>query len=82
MEARAWLSGSPLWESIQNSGLPVPSCEEVSFPDQFEDSNNSAPNQNPVIHNITKVQKPPQNTEQQNVKMEVESGEFQNLYLN
>ncbi|XP_069675672.1 retinoblastoma-like protein 1 isoform X2 [Periplaneta americana] len=52
IEALAWRSESPLWENIRNSGLPVPSCEDVCLPGQLDDmSSVSCPN--PVIRRLT-----------------------------
>lgn len=34
LESKAWSSESPLWEALKLSRLPVPSCEEVSLPNQ------------------------------------------------
>ncbi|XP_067002390.2 retinoblastoma-like protein 1 [Anabrus simplex] len=53
LESMAWRSESPLWENIQSSGLPVPSCEDVSLPAQLDESMSSVPYQNPVIRRIT-----------------------------
>ncbi|XP_067001278.2 retinoblastoma-like protein 1 [Anabrus simplex] len=53
LDSMAWRSGSPLWESIKSSGLPVPSCDDVFLPVQLNESMSSVPHQNPVIHRIT-----------------------------
>nr|CAD7568693.1 unnamed protein product [Timema californicum] len=51
LEALAWRSDSPLWESIKSSGLPVPSCEDACLPSQLYDES-TALNSNPVIRRL------------------------------
>ncbi|KDR11553.1 Retinoblastoma-like protein 1, partial [Zootermopsis nevadensis] len=67
LETLAWRSGSPLWENIRKSGLPVPSCEDVCLPNQLDDTTSSVPCPNPVIRRLTtgldrtaSTQNPPQ----------------------
>lgn len=36
LESLAWKGDSPLWDSLKECALPVPSCEEVSLPSQME----------------------------------------------
>lgn len=35
LESMAWRSNSPLWEVLENSRQPIPSCEDVSLPSQI-----------------------------------------------
>ncbi|XP_071439177.1 retinoblastoma-like protein 1 [Hetaerina americana] len=35
LESLAWRKGSPVWDAIAESGLPVPTCEDVSLPGQI-----------------------------------------------
>ncbi|CAG2054349.1 unnamed protein product [Timema podura] len=51
LEALAWRSDSPLWESIKSSGLPVPSCEDACLPSQLYDES-TALNSNPAIRRL------------------------------
>nr|CAD7396042.1 unnamed protein product [Timema cristinae] len=51
LEALAWRSDSPLWESIKSSGLPVPSCEDACLPSQLYDESTTL-NSNPVIRRL------------------------------
>ncbi|XP_046395254.1 retinoblastoma-like protein 1 isoform X1 [Ischnura elegans] len=65
LESMAWKSDSPVWDAIADSGLPVPSCEDVSLPGQIStDSPNgtveptsmytasSSPLPNPMIRRL------------------------------
>ncbi|XP_071443748.1 retinoblastoma-like protein 1 isoform X1 [Hetaerina americana] len=65
LESMAWKSDSPVWDAIAESGLPVPSCEDVSLPGQISsDSPNgtveptsvytasSSPLPNPMIRRL------------------------------
>ncbi|KAK3744453.1 hypothetical protein QZH41_012866 [Actinostola sp. cb2023] len=50
LESLAWAQSSPLWDAIQSAG-DVPSCEDVTIPNNVESSN---PTQNllasPIVH--------------------------------
>eukprot|EP00062_Callorhinchus_milii_P026131 gi/632987888/ref/XP_007882806.1/ PREDICTED: retinoblastoma-like protein 1 [Callorhinchus milii] len=48
LESRAWSHGSALWDSLQGVDNQVPTCEEVTFPSNFE-TGNGAPSQHPSM---------------------------------
>lgn len=56
LESYAWKEESPLWDSIEHSELPVPSCKEVLLRRQIEtvqeveNSDVSIPSSSPVAH--------------------------------
>ena len=51
----AWRSESPLWENIASSGLPVPTCEDVSLPSQLTTDGDAGQQQaaNPVLKRLS-----------------------------
>ncbi|XP_054278335.1 retinoblastoma-like protein 1 isoform X1 [Macrosteles quadrilineatus] len=42
LESLVWKRESPLWDAIDDSGLPVPCCEDVMLPGQLTEDNSSA----------------------------------------
>lgn len=59
LESLAWKSDSPLWENLSNSGLPVPSCEDVLLPGQLSTEDTSmvgpTPLSNPAIRRLVNM---------------------------
>lgn len=51
----AWHSESPLWDNISSSGLPVPSCEDVSLPSQLTHDGDAGQTQaaNPIVKRLS-----------------------------
>ncbi|CAL1274293.1 unnamed protein product [Larinioides sclopetarius] len=66
LENMAWKSESPLWAAIEASGLPVPSCEDVSLPRPPNSSMHhpsqlvSSPLAHPAVRRVTSERKNPQ----------------------
>lgn len=46
MESIAWESDSPLWQCIEESKRPVPSCEDTALPGHLDDGTHVAKNPN------------------------------------
>ncbi|KAE8752134.1 hypothetical protein FOCC_FOCC001296 [Frankliniella occidentalis] len=55
LESMAWQSESSLWDYIDSSGLPVPSCEDVSLPSQLTVDGDAGQHQatNPVLKRLS-----------------------------
>ncbi|KAK3927281.1 Retinoblastoma-like protein 1 [Frankliniella fusca] len=55
LESMAWRSESSLWDNIKSSGLPVPSCEDVSLPSQLTVDGDAGQQQaaNPVLKRLS-----------------------------
>lgn len=53
LESLAWKGDSPLWDAIEATDMPIPSCEDVSLPGQLTDDTTTVnPLNNPTFRRL------------------------------